>query len=76
MGVLNTRGPSSDGSGTARNLDDGPGWICCVVQHCEHAAGERSTTTDLTLIRLETSAGERQLAPKDAGSALVSAGQR
>ena len=30
---------------------DGPGWICRVVQHCEHAEGARSTTTDLTLIR-------------------------
>jgi hypothetical protein len=29
----------------------GPGWIWCVSQHCEHAEGARSTTTDLTLIR-------------------------
>jgi len=34
-----------------KGILDGPGWILCVVQHCEHAAGAWSTTTDLTFIR-------------------------
>jgi len=66
------RQPPPRNSRRERRPSDGPGWICRVVQRCEHAEGGRSTTTDLTLIRSDSSAGERRLRPKDAGSSLVS----
>jgi hypothetical protein len=47
-----------------RSVLDGPGWICRIVQHCEHAAGARSTTTDLTLVRLNSGNPNHDILPE------------